>query len=317
MRDDRCLVVDVWEGQLEIDEAALKAGGVAGIGIRINDMNGGHHMDTGFAKQWKEAVGFVRFPYFVYNPWVDGAANYAWLEANMPDEARSVAIDIEVRYSGITPSKYAGEVNKFLALADKKWKTIIYTGAGYLDLLSKWPRVDYWWAQYPNPQTYFADVDTWQELTERLGNPALDVPFNVAQIPGTLKMWQVSGDYLTLPGCKRDIDVNVFYGSRAELARYFGSEPAGVDVPAAKEPVEILREAQDDALEYVVLANAVNVRRGPSVQSVRTGLVYKGERLLIKSVAEGYKQRWGEIEWNGRKAWVALEYFGQRLIEVG
>jgi len=45
---------------------------------------------------------------------------------------------------------------------------------------------------------------------------------NANKIPGTLKMWQFSGDYLILPGTVRDIDVNIFYGDTTELATYFG-----------------------------------------------------------------------------------------------
>ena len=135
MKENTCLVVDVWEGQLEIDEAVLKANGVAGMGIRINDMSGGHHMDTNFTKQWEQAKGFVRFPYFVYNPWVNGAANYAWLAANCPPEVKSIALDVEVRYTGYSPNTYAGELVKFLELAKTKWKVIIYTAQWFLPYL--------------------------------------------------------------------------------------------------------------------------------------------------------------------------------------
>lgn len=221
---ETCLVIDVWEGQLEIDEAALKANGVAGIGIRLNDMAGGHHLDTGFAKQWREAAGLVRFPYFVYNPWVDGASNFAWLAANMPAEARSVAIDVEVRKSGYPAATYAGELEKFLQLATRKWKVIIYTAEWFLRDLAKWPVMDYWWAQYPDQAKYFGGVRTWVELRQRLRIFGLDKPFNAAACPGQIRMWQFSGDYLVLPGSNRDIDVNLFYGSAAELAAYFGGD---------------------------------------------------------------------------------------------
>lgn len=219
---ETCLVIDVWEGQLEIDEAALRANGVVGIGIRLNDMQGGHHMDAGFAKQWAEAKGFARFPYFVYNPWVDGAANYAWLAANMPADAKSVAIDIEVRKSGYPASVYAAEVEKFVALAQKRWKVILYTAEWFLNALTRWPKIDYWWAQYPAQEMFFGGVKTWDELRKRLENPALAKPFNAAACPGPIRMWQFSGDYLVLPGSKRDIDVNLFFGSPDECAAYFG-----------------------------------------------------------------------------------------------
>lgn len=220
MKPNTCVVLDVWEGQLEIDEPVLKANGVAGIGIRLNDMSGGHHMDIGFVKQWAEAKNFVRFPYFVYNPWVSGTANFNWLVANMPAEVKTFAVDIEVRYSGITSQKYADEVRTFLALCrNRGLRTIIYTAQWFLTSLAYWPNADYWWAQYPDPTTYFSGVDTWDKLKVALDR--LDKPFNINYIPGTLKMWQFGGDYLTLPGTLRKIDVNIFYGTEQELAAYF------------------------------------------------------------------------------------------------
>ena len=222
MKENTCLVVDVWEGQLEIDEAVMKTNGVAGMVIRLNDMNGGHHMDTTFVKQWTEAKNFVRFPYFVYNPWVDGAANFTWLKSHMPADATAVALDIEVRYSGITTAVYAREVAKFLNLCRDWWQTIIYTGQWFLPYLSSWPATaDYWWAQYPDPVAYFGGVTTWEELKLRLDR--LDKPFNQSSVPGRLMMWQVSGDYLQLPGTVRKIDVNVFYGSEEELRLWAGA----------------------------------------------------------------------------------------------
>lgn len=224
MKPNTCLVVDVWEGQLEIDEAVLKAGGVAGMSIRLNSISGGHHLDDNFKVQWKEAENFSRFPYFVYNPWVDGTANFNWLAANCPPEVRLVSADIEVRKTGYASSTYANEVKKFLALCKTRWKMIIYTGQWFLPYLAQWPKdLDYWWAQYPDHETYFKGVSTWEELKLRLDK--LDKPFNLRYMPGPLKMWQFSGDALILPGNKREIDVNIFYGSADDLKAYVNEAP--------------------------------------------------------------------------------------------
>ena len=238
---ETCLMIDVWEGQLEIDEVVLKANGVVGMGIRLNDMSGGHHKDTGFDKQWAEAAGFVRFPYFVYNPWVDGAANFKWLAENCPAGVKTVAVDVEVKKPGYSPATYAGELEKFLVLAGKKWKVIIYTAEWFLPYISKWPKLDYWWAQYPGPFYYFRGVADWDELRRRLENPILSKPFNAGACPGTIRMWQISGDYLVLPGSNRDIDINIFFGSAAECVVYFGgvSEPETVEL-TLEEKVERL-----------------------------------------------------------------------------
>ena len=227
MKPNTCLVVDVWEGQLEVDEAVLKANGVAGMGIRLNDMNGGHHQDTNFLNQWKQAVNFVRFPYFVYNPWVNGAANYAWLSANLPAGVKVIAVDLEVRMSGYSASTYASEVAKFLDLCKPHWKVIIYTAQWFLPALAYWPKIDYWWAQYPDTATYFKNVKTWNDLKTDLDK--LSQPMNAGAIPGTLKMWQFTGDALLLPGSTRAMDVSIFFGTEQQLASYFGQ----VVTPAA------------------------------------------------------------------------------------
>lgn len=69
-------ILDVWEGSLDIDEQIIADGGVVGLIIRLNHISGGHHMDENFTTQWLQAINFLRAPYFVYNPWVDGKANF-------------------------------------------------------------------------------------------------------------------------------------------------------------------------------------------------------------------------------------------------
>lgn len=222
MQQPYCLVLDVWEGQLEIDEAELRRGGVEGLVIRLNDMNGGHHMDAGFVKQWAEAENFYRAPYFVYNPWVSGQANFDWLKANMPTTARAVMCDIEVRYSGITPAAYAAEVDKFMRLVAAQWKTAIYTGEWFLSNLAYWSKdYPYWWAQYPLAM-YPAEttVWTWEKLRTEIDKLAR--PFNESKSPGPVRMWQMSGDRIILPGNSRPMDINVFYGGSEQLAQFFG-----------------------------------------------------------------------------------------------
>ena len=224
----RSIGIDTWEGQLEIDEAVLKANGVAFMFVRLNDMNGGHHKDTGFDRQWLEAKNFYRAPYFVYNPWVSGLQNFQWLQANMPAGTKTVAVDIEVRMTNYPSTTYATEVAKFEALLKANhFRYVIYTGEWFLQYLSTWNKdADYWWAQYPL-EFYPATVLhlTWDELRARLAK--YTGPFNAAKVPGRLKFWQFSGDRLILPGNNREMDVNVFMGTEAELAEFFGGVVAG------------------------------------------------------------------------------------------
>jgi hypothetical protein len=224
------IVLDVWEGQLEIDEAALFAGGVVGLVIRLNDMNGGHHMDEGFEKQWAEAASFLRWPYFVYNPWVSGAENYDWLARHMPSDCPAVALDIEVRKTGLAPKEYGKQIGIFKNLVNQEWNTHNYTGEWFLDVLSPWPIDDYWWAQYPFLM-YPASV---QRISYEVLKAKLDMlvwpPMNSAKSSGKIRMWQCSGDRLILPGTTRAVDVNVFNGNVDELRTWLGYSPSGTPI---------------------------------------------------------------------------------------
>lgn len=224
MKPNTCFVIDVWEGQLDINEDIMHDNDVAGIIIRLNDMNGGHHMDENFFVQWDQAESFVRAPYFVYNPWVTGEENFLWMVAHIPIGVRVVAVDVEVVYPGYSPSVYAHEVQKFCDMCSGVGiKLLNYTGYGFLNLLSVWPNMDYWWAQYPDFNFYFPNCTTWDQLKTDLDK--LDKPFNLNKVPGTLKMWQFGGDFPIMPGSTRKIDINIFYGTKAELAEYFQSFP--------------------------------------------------------------------------------------------
>jgi GH25 family lysozyme M1 (1,4-beta-N-acetylmuramidase) len=232
MNPNTCLVVDAWEGN-DIDATMLKDNGVGAVILRLNDMNGGHHLDKRFTEAWTEAgeAGIVRAPYFVYNPWATSLENFNWLKANKPVNTNTIAIDIEVIKSGYSPRVYSENIVDFLDRCDHAgWRTIIYTGAWFLPYLSVWPNTEYWWAQYPHPDTYLKGTTTWDQLRNDL--KVLTVPFNTTAIPGVLKMWQFTGDYLTLPGSTNKIDANVFYGTSEDLAKYFASNPEDSSIPA-------------------------------------------------------------------------------------
>lgn len=218
------ILVDVWEGNVNIDEPVLLAGGVGGIIIRLNDMNGGHHMDTNFQAQWLQSAGFIRTFYFVYNPWVSGQRNFEWLSANAPAErvGKRIMIDVEVVYPNYSPVEYARQLDYFLDLCMTVWIPVIYTGAWFLPLVSQWPNdVDYWWARYPY-QWYpdNAEYRSW----ERINADALTQVWSPGTTPGRCTIWQISGDRIKPPGCdNRAIDLNLWPGTREALAIYFGS----------------------------------------------------------------------------------------------
>jgi hypothetical protein len=267
MKENTCLVLDIWEGNPTMDYPALKTAGIAGISLRLNDMNGGHHKDIAFDENWKAAAGFVRFPYFVYNPWVNGQQNFAWLLENMPSDALSVAVDIEVVYSQVTPQKYAAEVAIFMAMCKEQgWKTIVYTAEFFLPKLSKWPAVDYWWAQYPDKPTYFKGTTTWEQLKIALDNPKLASAFNAQAAPGPIKLWQFGGDFAPMPGTgKGKIDINLFYGTKQELAEYFKSFPTAdiIVVPPTPKYYRLLHDTERADMNYTP-------RKGPQTNPEST-----------------------------------------------
>jgi GH25 family lysozyme M1 (1,4-beta-N-acetylmuramidase) len=223
--DNYLLLVDTYEAKT-VNESVLKANNVAGMIIRMNHIWPELHIDNTFVQQWKETgeAGLLRAPYYVYDPKVDGQANYDWLVKHLPFEAGSVMVDIEVERPGYSPDKYAEEVAKFCALVKPRWNPVIYTGAGYLNLLSQWPKdLAYWWAQYPYalyPST--PERLTWDQLRAKLAT--MSGPSNAEKIPGTWKMWQAS-DKLILPGCDEPMDVNVFPGTFAELKAWINEKP--------------------------------------------------------------------------------------------
>lgn len=217
------LVLDAWGEQAISDMQTLKDNGVKAVLLRLNDINGGHHMDEGFWPQWDAAgrVGMLRAPYFVYNPWVSGAQNYAWLSAHVPD-CKLVMADVEVAKPDYPRSAYANELKSFISLIDARWNRMIYTGEWFLPLVSGWPGGNYCWAAYPF-SLYPGSAQVWSYDQLRAVMDTLTVPVNQGAIPGILKMWQCSGDRLILPGSGgHPIDVDLFRGSYAELQAFFG-----------------------------------------------------------------------------------------------
>lgn len=216
--------LDVWEGQLDIDEPQLWNGGVRYLIPRLNDMNGGHHRDEYFDIQWYQAEYFVRFPYFVYNPWVSGKLNYEWFADNAPQNIKLFSCDVEVAKSGYPPADYGRELAAFIALASQYWRVMIYTGAWFLPLVTPWPtNVYYWYARYPYV-VYPAERENWsfEKLKSVLGGMSW-TPGSSA--PGEVKFWQCSGDRILLPGTLRAIDINLFKGSYADLCAFTGQNP--------------------------------------------------------------------------------------------
>jgi len=225
------LFVDIWEGQGDIDWSLLN---VQMAAIRLNNISGGTHKDAKFDEYWSQCP-ILKVPYFVYNPWSGGQENFNWLVANAP-VVGAVLVDLEVIRDGYSPDTYAYEFGIFCNLCiSHGWNIAIYTAQWFLPYLSSWPSsVDYWWAQWPY-QFYPDSSQNWEwgRVYTEFDVRGSIYPTNLSSVPGNLKFWQFTGDKLIFPGNNRVMDVNVAYGSLAELAAWAGGE---VVEPPAPEP---------------------------------------------------------------------------------
>lgn len=215
------LGMDIWEGSLKLDEQVLWEGGIRFLIHRLNDMNGGHHLDATFKAKWEEYQLFVKWPYFVYNPWVSGAENAAWMMDNLPvGYGGHVSVDVEVVFAGYSARDYYLQVHDFLDEVKPYHNLDIYTGAWFLPYLSSWPsNVHYWWARYPSA---FYPTAKQSISFEKLHQMVAAANWNPGSPPGPCNLWQISGDKLILPGAIRTMDVNVFNGTEEDLVDYLG-----------------------------------------------------------------------------------------------
>lgn len=218
------IILDIWEGNPDIDVDVVRSNGVVGLVVRLNDMRGGHHMDERFYVNWEKAKSFpVQAMYYVYNPWVSGRANFEWMKAHMPADygRRRLFIDVEVRYEGYSPTAYRKEVEIFLALAREHYTVTVYSGGGFLGLLDRWLADEYWWAAYP---LALNGIKTWASYLAVL--ETLSMKAFTSSCPGKVILWQCSGDKVKhLEGFNgRAVDVNVIEGTLQEVADWFGCE---------------------------------------------------------------------------------------------
>lgn len=299
------ILLDIWEGNPDLDAETLKAHGVVGLIVRLNDMNGGHHMDERFEQNWALAKQFpVQTIYFVYNPWKNGQANYDWLKAHLPANygQRRLMVDIEVNYPGYSPKIYAIEVERFKTLVNLRFPMAIYTGHWFLSCLSRWPvDVDYWWAAYPYA---LKQCTTWAQYKQALEGVGFELFTRPAPAPA--RLWQCSGDGVRLEGFGRHaVDVNVFPGTLDELKAWMGIE----EPPAAEPQPE--PEPADNSLHLVVTATALNVRSGPGTHYPIVDQLKAGER--VTAVDLGGADCWIEI---APGQWAAVQVGGTRFMQV-
>lgn len=230
------LIMDTWSGQGDIDEKLLWDGGVRGLITRLNSVYGDPVKDPYFDTQWAQSEIFTRWPYYVYDPWRTGLANYNWLGRNMPPNCPVVMVDDELNAGN--PDGLAREFDIFRGLVAKTWKRHIYTGGWFLPFMSRWPKdEDYLWAQYPYIMHYRPAKIITFEILQSMLDDLIWPPTNAAMCPGPLKAWQCSGDSLILPGSNgKPIDIVVFPGTEADLRIWLGYDT--VILPTFQEVLE-------------------------------------------------------------------------------
>jgi GH25 family lysozyme M1 (1,4-beta-N-acetylmuramidase) len=246
---ERQLLVDIWEGNVDLQPTVLLNNGVKGMIVRINDISGGLHIDSNFYGNLEIAKTFPVYGiYAVYNPWVSGQTNYNWLMSKLPtDFVGRIFVDIEVVYNGYSPVTYANEVASFLASLSNKHLVSPYTGQWFLSYLAYWPtNLDYWWAAYP---TALNNCQTWENYNKILDT--IPYAFNKSYCPSRVMLWQSSGDGVkSLPGFGgHAVDVNVFLGSLDELKIWFG-QPSE---PLPPEPTDTIKQQLLDAIANIII----------------------------------------------------------------
>lgn len=298
--------LDVWEGSLDIDEPVLRENGISFLIPRLNSISGILHKDDLFDVQWEQASSFLRAPYFVYTPWETGKINAEWLLDNIPTNAPRFFADIEVRKLDYPPKTYAAEIASFFALTDKYYKSAVYTGGWFLDVVAYWPIRDYWWGRYP----YFLYPDkttyiSWQEFYDRVEYVGW-YPDPYKLCPGTVKVWQCTGDRYILPGtASRVMDVNIWRDTFDDLVAWWGGEAPVNPPPVATNPT----------IKLVTLMGDIRVRTGPSIYASIVGKVPAGYQ--IDACGFGGSNCWAKIQggqYDGK--WIAIQYNSLKLLDV-
>lgn len=265
------LLIDQWEGSMDINEDTLLDAGVVGAITRINSISGGHHLDDNFQRNYEQTFSFPvpGIIYFVYNPWKNGAQNFEYLMSVCPVGVYSAMIDVEVRYSGISKAQYAADVDAFMSLAHAWFdKAFVYTGAWFYDDLAYWPDCDYCLARYPYalyPDT--AQTWTWEQVREVVdkdtfvwnpGSPPRLKNGNYLS-PNRIRLWQASGDRLILPGTSgKAIDIVIWPGDLASLQEW-ACVPQTTPEPPPSDLAAVYRELAAVRAEVAALEGRIQV----------------------------------------------------------
>lgn len=305
-------VADIFEAddttmsKLDLDELWV-TGKVRGFGIRLNDMNGGHHKDELFDYHWKR-IGdyispdkhrFARFPYFVYNPWVSGVENFYWERAHFPKDSLIAGDDVEVIRNISQPDgsqalyskkEYADNVNIFTGM-NKGLTQLMYTGPWFIPYLEYWPTNKlYWWAQYFDVMHTTIGKISWEEFYKRAAQ--LSWPHNA---PGRVAVYQITADRLILPGCGgRKIDWNLI--SREDFDMFWPPDtllvkddlPYHTDIPLVQggantstTPPAPVNAPTSAGIKYLIQVGPRYIYDNSALRGMAIGKVSRGDTVTI------------------------------------
>lgn len=243
-------------------------------------------MDSLFTQNWQNALKYKsRSIYFVYNPYVDGLANFTWLINHLPpDYVGRIFFDVEVACPGYSSIQYAQDLLTCILLTEKTNKVAIYTGAGSYGLCNPWPNRNEWLAWYPD---FLSGIYTnWNDFVEKV--LTIVMPQSISKYAiGTVVMNQITGGGAVLPGMNGEgVDISVFLGNEDQLVDYFGNSSGSIVTPIPT-PIVI----SGSPLNYKVLTN-LNIRSGPGINYSIIGGLQTG--TIVNALDTGGISSWIE-----------------------
>ncbi len=202
--------VDVSEFQGTIDWPRVKAAGIAFAFVRVSD--GVQHRDPTFAQNWAgtKANGIVRGVYQFFRASEDPIAQADLLASSVPLEPGDlVACDIELT-DGMSAPTIVAHLSTWCDEIKKKTgrSPLIYTMQGFWNPLG----------------ANFSGFDLWVANWDA-SSPALPAGWS------SWKFWQYS-DHGSVPGINERVDLDVWFGSPAELAAYSPQSGTSPQAPA-------------------------------------------------------------------------------------
>ncbi len=200
---------DVSKYQDKVDWQQVRSSGVSFVFIKATE--GGDRVDDRFAEHWagSRAAGIPRSAYHFYYFCRSAADQARWYIRNVPKDPGALPPVLDMEWNPLSPScklrpdpaVVRKEMRTFLTMIERHYgkKPVIYTTVDFFD---------------DNDLRSFSDYPFW--LRSTAGHP--DEKYG----PHPWVFWQYTGTG-TIPGIKRDADINVFSGNHAQWRKWLES----------------------------------------------------------------------------------------------